>query len=424
MKTPYRLALIGCGARGTGYPLYLRRLGYEIELTAAVDPNFEQAEMAATQFGSAKSRIFASAAEMLDRHAHELDGAIIASPNHTHAANAVEVFAAGIPLLLEKPVAVSQQQLADLWTASAKAGHSCVIGFTLRYTPFYSTVRRLIAQGALGTVLAIHAEEQMSDRLSSLFSRGNWRPDAQATGGLMLEKCCHDLDILSWLLGSRISEVHSFARRTFLHPIPEAGASCDACGIEPDCRFSYDRIMASFRQGTAVDEHFDKRATQFADRRCVWTSKTTYPDHQTVNLAFESGALGTFTVAQAQPRNERTLSILGTDARLEGVFERGIIRLIRRTGPNNDSIEEIPVVHDGSGHGGGDSFLVKDFVSLMDGNGSDVRASLGEAIDAAIASLATDQSCRENRTIPLDEWRSAIFCRPPASAKSHLVHSG
>lgn len=419
MKKKYRIALIGCGARGTGYPLNLRKLGYDVDLIAAVDPQVEQAQLAAMQFGTSETRVFSTTAEMLADRTLALDGAIIASPNHTHSANASEIFAAGLPLLLEKPVAVSVDQLASLWSASAAANHSCVIGFTLRYTPFYRTIRRLIAQGVLGTVLTIHAEEQMSDRLSSLFSRGNWRTDSGATGGLMLEKCCHDLDIMAWLLGSRISEVHSFARRTFLHPVAGAGQSCDDCAIEPDCRFSYERIMASFRRG-ALDEHFDKRATQLADRRCVWRSGVQYPDHQTVNIAFEHGALGTFTVAQAQPRNERILSILGTDARIEGVFERGIIRVIHRTGPNNDSIEEIPIVHDGSGHGGGDSFLSRDFVALMDGDESEVRANLSEAIDAAIASLATDQSCREKRTISLDDWRSEIF--GTSSTPAPLAH--
>lgn len=406
--SPYRLGLIGCGARGSGYPLHLRRLGYAFEMVALADPRSDQAQLVANQFGNERTKIFGSVEELIEACGHDLDGVIVASPNHLHAEHAKAVFKRKLPLLLEKPVATSRAQLDDLWVENVASERGCVIGFTLRYTPFYQTVHRLIQDGVLGTILAIQAEELMSDRLSSLFSRGNWRPDAEATGGLMLEKCCHDMDIMAWLAGARVTEVQSFARRSFLHPIVGAGETCDACAIEPDCRFSYDRIMDSFRAG-ALDEHFDQRATQNADRRCVWRSDSNYPDHQSVSLAFENGVLGNFLVAQAQPRNERTLSILGTQARLVGEFERGILKVMHRTGPNNESIEEIPITHDGSGHGGGDSVLVRDFAALMNGEASDVRATLRDAIDAALVCLAADESVREGRMVRLESDRRQIL---------------
>ena len=181
-SSPYRLALIGCGARGTGYPLHLRRLGYDFEMVALADTRLEQSRLVADQFGNEGTKIFISAEELLAVCGDCLDGVIVASPNHLHAEHAEAVFKRNLPLLFEKPVATSPLQLDALWKASVAANRGCVVGFVLRYTPFYQTVHRLIQDGVLGTVLAIQAEELMSDRLSSLFSRGNWRPDAKATG--------------------------------------------------------------------------------------------------------------------------------------------------------------------------------------------------------------------------------------------------
>ncbi len=407
-KKSYRLGWIGCGARGSGYPMHLRRLGHAFDLMGVVDPRQDQVDLAVSTFGSEKTRQFDGAAQMLNAIGGELDGVIVASPNFCHAEHAVEVLDRGIPLLLEKPVAVNKDQLAKIWAASSNVSHACVIGFTLRYTPFYHRIQALIRGGVLGKVLSIHAEELMSDRLTSLYSRGLWRPDLSISGGLMLEKCCHDMDILSWLVGSRIDKIQSFCRRTFLHPIPGAADTCDVCKLESECRFSYNRIIASFR-GLALSEHFDKLASQTTDQRCVYQSGREYPDHQTINLSFDDGMLATFSVAMAQPRNERTISIQGTEARLYGEFERGVITLIHHAGPNDERREEIVIEHDGSGHGGGDTPLVNDFIALMDGDDSSSRASLKDAINASAVCLAADQSCREERVVRFSEYLSAIY---------------
>lgn len=404
----YRLGWIGCGARGSGYPMHLRRLGYPIELVAAVDARDEPLDLAIETYGNKDTCRFRTAEAMLDAVGSSLDGVIVASPNFCHAEHAIAVFGHGLPLLLEKPIAISLDQLAGIWAASRSANHSCVIGFTLRYTPFYRKVRSLIQDGALGQIQTVHAEELMSDRLTSLYSRGKWRPDLAYSGGLLLEKCCHDLDILAFLTGSKIGSVHSFARRSFLNPIPEAADNCGECRLEPDCRFAYRRILSSF-QKHQLGDHFDRLASQDTDMRCVYKSGLGYPDHQTLNLTMQNGILATFAVSMAQPRNERTISIQGTEGRLYGEFERGVITLVKRVGPNDEEREEIHIQHDGSGHGGGDTHLVRDFVALMNGDRGVVRASLRDAIEASAVCLAADRSVLEGRTVSLAEYSSAIF---------------
>ena len=89
-----------------------------------------------------------------------LDAVIIGSPNAFHVDSAIPALDKGLTILLEKPVATSLEDCAKLWQAYIKADcPPLAVGFVLRYTPFYSKVKELIAQGAVGQVLSIEAAE-------------------------------------------------------------------------------------------------------------------------------------------------------------------------------------------------------------------------------------------------------------------------
>lgn len=402
-----RIALIGCGSRGEGYPYTLKRLGFNYQLVALADPDEDATQKVLSLYGNPESRIFKTGEELLKECSKNLDAVIIASPNHVHLVPAVTAIRKGIKLLIEKPVATTLNDLRDLWNAWNEFRTPNVIAFVLRYTNFYQTIFSLIKSGKIGQILSLEAAEIMSDRLSMLFTRGKWRPNSGESGGLLLEKCCHDIDIINWLADSRARRISSFANRTFLLPRSGTGSNCRQCALEPECRFSQNKILQSFKADTPA-EHFDLYAAKSSDDRCAYIEHP-YPDHQTVNIEYENGILCNFTVVQAQPRNQRTIHIFGSEARLWGALEENRIVVYHREGPNDERPEEIIVDTDGSGHGGGDSILNNDFINMLKGTDNATRPGLKEGIDSAIMCLAADRSWKTGNIIDMNPLFNEVF---------------
>src|SRR6476659_8283262 len=88
MQSPLSIGLIGCGLRGVWYLRSFREAKLPMRLVAVADPDVHYAELASKLFGERKARIFSQGEEMLDAMP-DLDGVIIASPNHAHRGAAV-----------------------------------------------------------------------------------------------------------------------------------------------------------------------------------------------------------------------------------------------------------------------------------------------------------------------------------------------
>ena len=411
MQKPYRVGLIGCGLRGVWYLHNFRQSNLPFELVAVADPDPHYAKIASRIFGDSRAAMFETGEAMLD--AIDLDGVIIASPNHAHCGPTIKAMHRGVNLLLEKPVAASLEDMAIMWQALSETGQEPIVGFCLRYAPFYAKIKEICDSGALGQILVINAEELMSDDLSLVFARGDWRPNQQMSGGLMSEKCSHDMDLLNWFAGSESQLVSSFAKRTFLTPRAEAGARCADCGMSSACRFVHGSVPEIYEAHWPEELHDVLQKLQ--DDACVFSDRHTYPDHQVLSIQYKNGVLCNFSVAQCQPATRRTIHILGSEARLYGQLSSNQIQVIRRGSLGTEVVETIEVHPDGSGHNGADSVLTSDFYALLAGNRSTSRPGLREGIEASLLSFAADQSAAAGQPVRLDALRQQVFgSRQPA----------
>lgn len=405
---PHRLGLIGCGLRGIWYLHAFKQLGIPFNLVGAADPDARYARIASRLFANDRAAIFRSGQELMD--ASDVDGVIIASPNHVHRVDAVKAMHLRLKFLLEKPVAASVEDMAGIWQAHVETGQEPIIGFCLRYTPFYSKVRAICASGTLGKILAINAEELMSDDLSLVFARGDWRPDQRKSGGLMAEKCSHDMDLLNWLADGESELVTSFAARTFLTPRPDAALRCRDCTVADTCRFVHGVVPEIYEAHWPVELH--EVLQKLEDDTCVYSPRHTYPDHQVLNIQYSNGVLCNFTVAQCQPATRRTIHVLGSEARLHGVLNENQIRIYRRGALGSEVVETVTVAPDDSGHNGGDSVITRDFFGLLSGQRNPSRPGLRQGIEASLLSLAADQSAASCQPVRLDSLRQRVFSQP------------
>ncbi|HIT74291.1 MAG TPA: Gfo/Idh/MocA family oxidoreductase [Candidatus Avipropionibacterium avicola] len=399
--SPIRVGIIGSGLRGASYFRNIpAELADRVQLVAIADPDQDRrtafAELFAAQVPEGTTPTgYDDGLELL--HHEDLDAVVVASPNFQHVPYAVEAMSQSLPLMLEKPVATTVEDLATLWRAhTERTAGETVVGFVLRYTPFYSAVREIVQSGRLGEILAVEANENLGTGLTMVQYRG-WRQDTAKSGGWMVEKCCHDMDILSHLLGSRPSRVFSMASALHLRPRPEA------------------EQLPRFQPSAGTGEiDFGDAATNEALRDTMQHSPyapSNLPDRQVATIEFENGTLATFTAVMAQPKTTRRLRIFGTEGLLEGDISAETIEL-SFPDPNESTgmtTEQVEVAVGGSGHHGGDEVLGDTFWHLAAGEQRTIRAGLVDGIDAVLTALSLQRSAESGAPVDLAELRTQVF---------------
>lgn len=191
-KEPFKIGIIGTGmiTRASHLPAVLA--SPYVKLHALVDPVQERAERLAGEFGIGP-RIVASATDMLD----EVDGAILATPNHTHCALALECIAAGKPVLIEKPLALNEAEGRRIAEAASEAGVTVAVAYTTRFFDSARLMESLLAEGYFGRVKRF---------VYQYGTPGGWAPMSsynlsreQSGGGVLVVTATHFLDrMLAW----------------------------------------------------------------------------------------------------------------------------------------------------------------------------------------------------------------------------------
>lgn len=190
------LLIVGSGSVGKRHARNLASLGCRI---SSVDPRSDRlAELAAETpvMGS-----FSSLGEAL-RESHGLDGVVIASPTAFHPSDLQLSLGAGLPVLLEKPVARSLAEAEAMRQAAVAANRQVLLGYTWRWWPPLGRVRQRLQEGTIGAVR--HVQFHMSAHLADWHP---WEPyqaffmaSAAQGGGALLDES-HWIDLMIWLFG-------------------------------------------------------------------------------------------------------------------------------------------------------------------------------------------------------------------------------
>ncbi|MEX5719970.1 Gfo/Idh/MocA family protein [Geodermatophilus maliterrae] len=194
-----RLAVVGPGTIG-------RRHAEEIaacplaELAAVAGPA-PLADALADEHGAARYR---SLAELLERD--RPDGVVLATPNRLHVEGGLACVAAGVPVLVEKPLADTVEAATRLVEAAETAGVPLLVGHHRRHSPVMARAREVVIGGALGRVVAVVGTALFAKPDDYFDVGGGWR--RQAGGGPVLLNLVHEVDGLRWLVGD-VVRVHA-----------------------------------------------------------------------------------------------------------------------------------------------------------------------------------------------------------------------
>ena len=416
-----KLALVGAGARGMIYSRYAHdKLGDDI--VAVADRHPEKLERAHRLFGTPEEMLFTDPLELI-RTVPEADALIVASMDRDHYAHAMAGLDRGWHLLLEKPISPDPLECLKISRKATEMGLSVTVCHVLRYSPFFVRLKEILDSGELGKIICIdHTENVGNFHIAHSFVRGNWR-NSDLASPIIMQKSCHDLDILLWLTGKRAVQISSFGSLTYFRPenAPEGSAErCLDCAVAERCRFdarkAYLPAIGSWPTDVLTQDQTEegvlKALRDGRYGRCVYHCDNNVCDHQSTLIEFEDGITATFTLSGMTNRICRTIHVMCENGELWGDDGKGEIRISPFRSNNVDGYQE-RVIHIGAvsgDHSGGDQGLMEDFSSgLHHIRQSDSRSSVQKSVESHLMACAAEKSRLSGQTVNMAEYEKELL---------------
>ena len=424
MSQPVTFAICGCGARGLeAYAPYQLTHPEEMKVVAGADVRPERLELLQKRFGVPAGMCFPSD-EALLAQPRLADVMIVSTQDRQHVDAALKALDKGYHILLEKPISPDLDQCRALQKKAHETGRLVVVCHVLRYTRFYAALEDILRRGEIGRIETIDAIEHVAYwHQAHSFVRGNWR-NSNETSPMILQKSCHDMDILRWLAGAPCLRVQSFGSLDYFKAenAPEGAAlrCLDGCACKDACPYDAEKIYVTDPRtgirgrgrgwpcGVLASEP-DEEKIYAALRtgpygRCVFHCDNNVVDHQTVNLEFANHIHATFTMTAFTQDCHRTIKVTGTMGEIEGDMEKNAL-ILRRFGRPEETIDLSEEGGQFSGHGGGDFGLMASFCRLMAEGGANALTGVDASVESHVMALAAEASRLDGgRTITLAEF--------------------
>ena len=410
-----KFVLIGAGQRGMIYAREAYERGHEIVAVAELDP--AKREIARGEFGIAPECSFATGEELLAKERMG-EAAIVATMDRDHWKQAIPAMKRGYHLLLEKPISPVPEETLEIARTAKELGRHVVVCHVLRYSPFFREIKRIVDSGELGRVITIQHNENIGNyHIAHSFVRGNWRRKDEASS-LIMQKSCHDMDLLAWLVDSDCRKVASFGDLTYFKEAnaPEGSAArCVDCALKDTCRYSafkcYLPLIGSWPTAALTSEQTEEGVLEAIRTgpygRCVYRCDNDVCDHQVTILEFENGVTVTFNLSGFTNRIARTLKIMCEDGEIRASELENAIE-ITRFAANGIERSDSVVIHPEatrSGHGGGDSQIVEDFLALLEGRSAGALSDISRSVESHMMACAAEEARLRGEVISVAQYR-------------------
>jgi predicted dehydrogenase len=447
----FTAAVIGTGERGANvYGAYATAHPDELKMVACVNRTAFRRERFARQHGIPPERSFATDTDFFN--AGKLaDAVFICTMDQQHEEQTMKALELGYHVFLEKPIAVTEEGSRRVVREAIRCNRVLSIGLVLRYSPLFATVKSIIDAGTLGDLVSLRMSENMGTWVfAHSFVRGNWGKIARSSH-MIVQKGCHDFDILCYLVGSRpelLSCTTSGPALPKEQAPPGAPPRCtDGCPHAANCIYEavrfyrdgipmmrdiarsdnifvkmifraamrYPRLVSAlippvrtmqvvpWRQwpvnhlGEDLSEQGIMRALregQFGE--CVYHCDHDQPASCATSMRFANGVTATYTLHGMSYRDGRELRVDGTKASLNAVFYNTCFRIwIHDHATGKTRTVKLPLER--TAGGGGDDRIVRGFLDALEGRGP-TRTDGAEALWAHLMCFAAERSIHSGQT--------------------------
>lgn len=422
MNKKLTLALVGAGERGQYcYAPYAKMHGYEIEFVAVADPHTGRREKFVADYHVPASGVFETA-EQFFAQPRLADAVLICTQDSQHYEYACQAIEMGYNILLEKPISPSVQECLDLQRRAEAKGAQIMVCHVMRYTKFYRKIKELLDSGAIGDVVHVmHSENVGYWHYAHSYVRGNWHKTADSSP-MILAKCCHDMDILAWLLNSRCKTVSSFGDLRYFceENAPEGSPNrcTDGCPHAAVCPYYAPALYlddntpwqtALTALGPDQSHSARKRALEEGPYgKCVFHNDNDVVDHQVASLLFENGTTVAFTMCAFSNACDRTVTFMGTKGELCASMENNTIEVIPFGAGVKTGTRAVYTVCPGTtGHSGGDEGIMEEFVAILKGERLNTN-SIAQSVHSHIMAFAVEQSRLSGKTISVSDFERSF----------------
>lgn len=360
-----RVAVLGGGYRGCGVTQQLLRDSERhVEIVSLFDPNPEVARKTIETWKQ-HTTICSSYQEAIDFEG--VDWVMVFSPNIYHKEQVIYAFEQGKHVFAEKPLAASVEDCQAVFDAYRKADRLFATGFVLRYAPLYRRAKEILDSGILGKIISIDANENITPAHGG-YIMCNWRRHTRLAGPHILEKCCHDIDLLNWFCGSIPTRVAAFGGRDFF--VPENEILRQKYGAD---------VFKNLPDPEAVDSPF--------------LSEKDLKDNQVCILEYRNNIRAMFQATMSNAIPERRMYFSCTEGTMIVELYSGTLRYKTLA-----DAEETSVTFSGNGHGGGDDYIMKELYETMR-FGIEPKCSGNEGLESAVTALMMDKSANQEGTV-------------------------
>jgi len=368
-----RIAVVGLGFRSIKVLNYLLDAMPEANLVGYIDPN----PILISQLNkSHEINSYETIEDLLDDCRPDL--LFVGSPNHLHLQHIRAGLEAGIRVFSEKPVVSSLDQTWELAELLKKHGSDrLMVGLVLRYSQHMIDLTRAIDANQLGEIISMEANEHIGTYHGAFFMR-DWRRYRRYSGGYMLEKCCHDLDLYTMIAGARPEKVTSFGGRRAFVPKNTPLAN------EP------------------VEQYFEKPSL-WNSAEDAFSSDGDIVDHQSALIQYSNGVTLAFHTNINSPEKQRRFCVFGSHGMAEGEFQKGYLKVqSSRTGKVLVDVDyqQMPDAH--LHHYGADARMANRLTAFLRDETGQLPVSACDAMEAGIVAFAIDEAMQTGRIVDLN----------------------
>jgi predicted dehydrogenase len=379
-KTPTKgrsvgIGLIGCGGMGRYVAQKVTNRNQRLRIRGLFDPDKRSVEAAQKAFGE-DITVYPDYRQLCA--APDIDWVMIASWNCFHKAQTIAAFEAGKHVFCQKPLAITPADCVEMRQAWQKSGRLFNIGFSLRYTPHYRAIHKLIADGVIGQIVSMEFNETLGFNHGG-YIMGDWRRLTKYAGTHLLEKCCHDIDLANWMVGARAKRVASFGGLNFF--VPKNQKHVRRLGTDSNGRKAYHTWI-----GLVGKNPFT------ADKDII--------DNQVAVIEYENGVRATFHTNCNSGIPERRMYINGTEGTIRADIVAGSIE-VARIG-FNEKPRKVKASTRGS-HGGGDDVLARELCGSML-RGRIPAVGLDEGLTAAFTCFGIDEAMNKGVVVEMEKY--------------------
>lgn len=405
-----KIVVIGAGNRTNKYMEYAKRHPERLELVSVVEPVEIRRRNMAERFGLKMEDCYSSIDDFFAAKV-DADAVLIGTPEDKHFEPTMRSIDAGYHVLLEKPIAQTKEECLAIQQNAHRQGVVVGVCHVLRFHPYFMKIKEVVDSGALGEIISInHYAEINIDRMTHSYVRGLWS-QSKKTNPMLIAKCCHDIDFLLWVAGSKCRRVSSFGSLRWFREerAPEGSAErCIDCSVEKQCPYSAVNLYKERKEwirnfdvpeGRTIDDVIDEELRSGRFGRCVHHCDNDVVDNQILNMELENGTLISFVVNAFTRNDFRGTHIKLTHGEIDG--NETTLR-VRRFRDNEEQVFDFSDLCSQPFHAGADLNIVEEFVNSITRSANGILSStIDSSIESHVVCYEAETSRLTGQTIEI-----------------------